>query len=79
MINFTHIKWKNLLSTGNQYNEVQLDKCPTTCVKGINGSGKCVSIHTKVTLKNRQTDEIIETTIGEMYEKERQKHDRENR
>ena len=40
MINFTHIKWKNLLSTGNQYNEVQLDKCPTTCVKGINGSGK---------------------------------------
>lgn len=40
MINFRTIKWKNLLSTGNQYNVVQLDKSPTTCVKGINGSGK---------------------------------------
>jgi DNA repair exonuclease SbcCD ATPase subunit len=40
MINFRTIKWKNLLSTGNQYNVVQLDKSPTTCVRGINGSGK---------------------------------------
>ena len=40
MINFRTIKWKNLLSTGNQYNVVQLDKSPTTCVRGIKGSGK---------------------------------------
>ena len=40
MINFRTIKWKNLLSTGNQYNVVQLDNSPTTCVRGINGSGK---------------------------------------
>ena len=40
MINFRTIKWKNLLSTGNQYNVVQLDKSPKTCVRGINGSGK---------------------------------------
>ena len=40
MINFKIIRWKNLLSTGNQFTEVQLDKSPTTLILGKNGSGK---------------------------------------
>ena len=40
MIKFTKLKWKNLLSTGNQFTELALDKSPTTLVLGINGSGK---------------------------------------
>ena len=40
MIHFENIRWKNLLSTGNQFTEIQLDKSPTTLIIGDNGSGK---------------------------------------
>ena len=37
---FEKIKWKNFLSTGNSFTEIQLDKHPTTLIVGENGSGK---------------------------------------
>jgi len=40
MIHFKTVKWKNFLSTGNAFTEIQLDKRPTTLVVGENGSGK---------------------------------------
>ena len=40
MIHFENIRWKNLLSTGNQFTEIQLDKSSTTLIIGDNGSGK---------------------------------------
>ena len=40
MIYFETIRWKNFLSTGNQFIEVQLNKSPTTLIIGENGSGK---------------------------------------
>lgn len=40
MILFRKIKWKNLLSTGNVFNEVILNKSSTTLVCGENGAGK---------------------------------------
>jgi len=40
MILFQKIKWKNLLSTGNQYTEVILNKDQTTLIIGTNGAGK---------------------------------------
>ena len=40
MIHFKNIRWKNFLSTGNQFIEVHLDKTPTTLIVGENGSGK---------------------------------------
>jgi DNA repair exonuclease SbcCD ATPase subunit len=40
MIYFTHLRWKNLLSTGNQYTEVFLNKSRSTLIVGENGSGK---------------------------------------
>ena len=40
MILFQKIKWKNLLSTGNQYTEVVLNKDQTTLIIGTNGAGK---------------------------------------
>ena len=40
MIIFKKIRYKNFLSTGNQFNEVILDKSPTTLILGDNGSGK---------------------------------------
>ena len=40
MIIFRKLRWKNLLSTGNTFTELCLDKSPTTLVLGANGSGK---------------------------------------
>ncbi len=40
MIVFEKIRWKNFLSTGNQYTEVQLDTSPATLIIGTNGAGK---------------------------------------
>ena len=40
MILFRKIKWKNLLSTGNHFTEIQFDKSPSTLIVGSNGAGK---------------------------------------
>lgn len=40
MIIFTNIRWKNLLSTGNYWIEIPLNKKQNTLVVGENGSGK---------------------------------------
>ena len=40
MIEFNNIKWKNFLSTGNNYTSVQLDRTSTTLILGSNGAGK---------------------------------------
>jgi len=40
LIEFKYVRWKNFLSTGNQFIEIQLDRNPTTLVIGENGAGK---------------------------------------
>ena len=40
MINFTTIKWKNFLSTGNAWTEIDFERSPSTLIIGENGSGK---------------------------------------
>ena len=40
MIVFHSIKWRNFLSTGNQFIQIYLDKHPSTLIVGENGSGK---------------------------------------
>ena len=40
MIQFETIRWKNFLSTGNHYSEIQLDDTSTTLIVGTNGAGK---------------------------------------
>ena len=40
MITFQKIKWKNLLSTGNHWTEVDFQSSPTNLVIGTNGAGK---------------------------------------
>jgi DNA repair exonuclease SbcCD ATPase subunit len=40
MISFEKIRWKNFLSTGNQFTEIDLTNSPTTLVIGTNGAGK---------------------------------------
>ena len=40
MIRFTEVNWKNFLSTGDKWTEVQLDNAKSTLVVGHNGAGK---------------------------------------
>jgi DNA repair exonuclease SbcCD ATPase subunit len=40
MIIFEKIKWKNFLSTGNAFTEVELNKTSSTLILGDNGAGK---------------------------------------
>lgn len=39
-IHFKKIRYKNILSTGNVFTEIRLDKNTTTLISGANGSGK---------------------------------------
>ena len=40
MITFNQVRWKNFLSTGNQFTEIELNKDSTTLIIGENGAGK---------------------------------------
>ena len=45
MINFQYVRWRNFLSTGNAFTEIDICKSPTTLVVGANGSGKSTFIN----------------------------------
>jgi len=40
MIDFEKIRFKNFLSVGNQFSEVDFKKSSTTLIVGLNGAGK---------------------------------------
>ena len=40
MIVFEKVRWKNFLSTGDKYTEVELNRSPSTLIVGHNGAGK---------------------------------------
>jgi len=40
MLHFKAVRWKNFLSTGNEFTEILLDRSPTTLIVGSNGAGK---------------------------------------
>ena len=40
MINFEKVRWKNFLSTGNNFTEIELNRNNTTLIIGENGAGK---------------------------------------
>ena len=40
MITFKQVRWKNFLSTGNTFTEIELDRNSTTLIIGENGAGK---------------------------------------
>jgi len=40
MIIFKSVRWKNFLSTGDKFTEVQLNRSPSTLIVGQNGAGK---------------------------------------
>lgn len=68
MILFEKVRWKNFLSTGNQFTEIQLNKNSTTLIVGANGAGKstildaiCFCLYKKP-FRKINTPQLINTT-----------------
>lgn len=68
MIIFEKIRWKNFLSTGNTFTEVELNKNTTTLIVGTNGAGKstildalCFSLFNK-SFRKINKNQLINTT-----------------
>jgi len=68
MIIFEKVCWKNFLSTGNQFTEIQLNESQSTMIVGTNGAGKstildalCFSLYGKAFRKIKK-DQLINTT-----------------
>lgn len=79
MIKLQNLTVKNFMSVGNVTQAVNFDQQDLTLVLGENldqggddsgsrnGTGKCVCINTIIKVRNTETDEIYETTIGDLY------------
>jgi DNA repair exonuclease SbcCD ATPase subunit len=70
MIHFTKVRWKNFLSTGNAFTEIQLDKNDSTLIVGENGAGKstmldaiCYGLYGKPFRKVKK-DQLINSVNG---------------
>ena len=70
MIHFKKVRWRNFLSTGNAYTEMQLDERPTTLIVGENGSGKstlldaiCFALFSKP-YRNINKPQLVNTING---------------
>lgn len=50
MINFSTIKFKNFLSYGNTFTEIELNKHPNSLLIGKNGNGKCLVGDTNINI-----------------------------
>ena len=78
---------KNFLSIGAVTQEIDFNRKDLTLILGENldlggdgarnGTGKCVCINTMIKIRNKNTGEISEMTIGELYEQS--KKDRNNK
>ena len=68
MIIFEKVRWKNFLSTGQHFTEIQLNESQSTMIVGTNGAGKstildalCFSLYGKAFRKIKK-DQLINTT-----------------
>jgi DNA repair exonuclease SbcCD ATPase subunit len=68
MIIFEKIRWKNLLSTGNQFTEILLNESQSTMIVGTNGAGKstildalCFVLYGK-SFRKIKKEQLINTT-----------------
>ena len=83
MIIFKYARWKNFLSTGNTFTEIQLDRSPTTLIIGENGAGKSTLLMTisgvnkakkgniifnGENIENREPHKIVDLGIGQVPE-----------
>jgi len=58
VIYFKYVRWRNLLSTGNTFTEIQLNKNPTTLIIGENGAGKSTTLKALIGLLTQRSGRI---------------------
>jgi predicted ATP-binding protein involved in virulence len=68
MLVFHKVRYRNFLSSGDHFVEIDLDKHKTNILVGKNGNGKCFCLNSKIKLRNKTTGDILEITVGEFYE-----------
>ena len=69
MIVFENLKWKNFLSTGNNWTEIHLNRSPSTLIVGQNGSGKCLRGNTVV--KVNIEDPVVKRDLEKYLEEKK--------
>ena len=79
MFRIKHLTVKNFMSVGNATQAVNFNRTDLTLVLGENidlggddsgarnGTGKCLCINTLVKVRNTETGEITELTMGKLY------------
>lgn len=72
MLTFEKIEIRNFMSIGDVPITIELNRSPTTALIAKNGAGKCVSLNTPIRVLNKKTGEIMEMSIGKLYEKTEQ-------
>jgi hypothetical protein len=84
LIKIKTVSAKNFMSIGNATQSVNFDRNDLTLVLGENldlggdagghrnGTGKCVCANTVISVRNKKTGQIIQTTVGELYNNVRQ-------
>lgn len=70
MILFKKLRWQNLLSTGNQMTEIQMDRSKSTLIVGENGAGKstildalCFALYGKA-FRNINKPQLLNSMTG---------------
>lgn len=56
MIQFKYVKFRNILSSGDNWTRIDLDKTSSTLIVGENGAGKCLRGSTEVDVKTEDDE-----------------------
>ena len=63
MLLFKYIRYKNILSFGDNWTHIQLDRHKTTLIQGKNGGGKCLDPSTIIEVR------ILDSNLNDLFEK----------
>lgn len=68
MIKFNKIRWKNFLSYGNYWTEIDFQSFKSMSIVGKNGHGKCLDKNTKIVIdfKDEETREKYQKFISNL-------------
>jgi len=77
------LRFRNFMSYGNDWTNIIFDNGVATFVMGENhddggnnGCGKCVLPDTLINIRNKNTGEILQVTIGDLYGRQKGLQDR---
>ena len=68
MINFRKLRFKNFLSTGNNFTEIAFDTTPTTLVVGHNGAGKSTMLDALIFIGGSAADKVFKYDMTTAYD-----------